>query len=308
MNDSLMIKERIDKLLLQRGLAESPTAAQALVMAGVVLANEHRLEKPSDMVMSNAVIRLKGDNSASKYVGRGGLKLEHALDEFHIRPSGYVCIDIGSSTGGFSDCLLKYGAAHVTAIDAGTNQLVWSLRKDDRVDVRENTNARGLRPGDFNTLFDLAVIDVSFISVTKILGAIIPLLSNNGRIITLIKPQFEVERGEVGKGGIVRESEKHERVVAEINLFARSIGLSIDGIIESPILGAAGNKEFFALYGKNEERGEVAEAQPFVEGVDFYFEGGMMVLTSHYLSNRGYCCGNGCRNCPFGDSTDSDLE
>ena len=243
-------KERIDKLLVERGMAESRTKAQALVMAGVVLVNERRVEKSSEMFSAEDVIRMKGETAESRYVGRGGLKLEAALDSFAIDPKGFNCIDIGASTGGFTDCLLQHGASRVTTIDVGTNQLVWSLRTDPRIDVRENVNARTLEPTDFETLFDLAVMDVSFISVTKILPAIIPLLSGNGRLIVLIKPQFEVGRGEVGKGGIVRDIEKHERVVAEVNSFAESIGLAAMGIIESPIRGAEGNKEFLASYAR----------------------------------------------------------
>lgn len=241
-------RERIDKVLVSLGLADSRAKAHALVMAGVVLADERRIAKPSDAVDTDAVIRIKGDSPEARYVGRGGLKLEKALDEFHIRVNGYNCLDVGSSTGGFTDCLLQHGAERVTAIDVGTNQLVWSLRSDPRVDVRENTNAREMKPEDFAEKFDLAVMDVSFISATKILPAIVPLLTPDGKIIVLIKPQFEVGRGEVGKGGIVKDPEKHDRVVREINDFAVSLGLRATGTIESPILGAEGNKEFLALY------------------------------------------------------------
>lgn len=240
--------ERIDKVLVSLGLADSRAKAHALVMAGVVLADEKRIEKPSDAVGAEAVIRIKGDSPESRYVGRGGLKLGKALDAFHIRVTGYKCLDVGSSTGGFTDCLLQHGAEHVTAIDVGTNQLVWSLRIDLRVDVRENTNAREMLPEHFDSKFDLAVMDVSFISATKILPAIVPLLKTAGKIIVLIKPQFEVGRGEVGKGGIVKDPEKHERVVREIKEFAETLGLRATGTIESPILGAEGNKEFLALY------------------------------------------------------------
>jgi len=243
-----MSRERIDKLLVERGLADSRNRAQALVMAGVVLVDEKRVAKPSELFAADSIIRIKGDSPENKYVGRGGLKLEAALREFGVDPTGFACIDIGSSTGGFTDCLLKHGAERVVAIDVGTNQLVWSLRNDPRIDVRENTNARELTSGDFDTQFDLAVMDVSFISVTKIIPAIIPLLKPTGRLIVLIKPQFEVGRGEVGKGGIVREAEKHERVVTEVNEFAVSLGLRVEGLIESTILGAEGNKEFLALY------------------------------------------------------------
>ncbi|CAN5550363.1 TlyA family rRNA (cytidine-2'-O)-methyltransferase [soil metagenome] len=244
-----MAKERIDKLMVELGLADSRTRAQALIMAGVVLVDEKKVEKPSEKFENDAAIRLKG-SALDKYVGRGGLKLEAALVAFAVDPTGFACIDIGSSTGGFTDCLLQHGASRVVAIDAGTNQLVWSLRQDERVEVREKTNARNLTSGDFEEPFDLAVMDVSFISVTKVIGPVIELLKPGGKLIVLIKPQFEVGRGEVGKGGIVRDAEKHERVVAEIHEFATGIGLKAEGLIDSPILGAEGNKEFLALYAK----------------------------------------------------------
>lgn len=243
-----MQKERIDKLLHDRGFASSRSKAQALVMAGVVLVGERRVEKPSETFALDAAIRIKGETPESRYVGRGGLKLEHALREFSIDPAGMECIDIGSSTGGFTDCLLQHGAKSVVAIDAGTNQLDWKLRSDPRVDVRENTNARELKPDDFVSQFDLAVMDVSFISVTKIIPAIVPLLRPRGKLVILIKPQFEVGKGEVGKGGIVREPEKHERVVNEVNEFAASAGLTVIGVTDSPITGAEGNKEFLGCY------------------------------------------------------------
>lgn len=245
-----MKRERIDNLLVDRGLAGSRTKAQALIMAGAVLADGRRVEKPSEAFGPEVTIRLKGGGAETRYVGRGGLKLEAALDHFHIRPDEYVCVDVGSSTGGFTDCLLQRGAARVTAIDVGTNQLAWSLRSDERVSVMENVNARNLKAEDFPEKFDLAVMDVSFISVKMILPVLPPLLKNHGRILVLIKPQFEVGRGEVGKGGIVREREKHERVVAEVNACAAGLGLAVAGVVDSPILGAEGNKEFLALYEK----------------------------------------------------------
>lgn len=245
-----MDRVRIDKLLTDRGLADSRTQAQALVMAGVVLVDEKRVEKPSEKFAEGAAIRLKGTSPESRYVGRGGLKLEAALREFDVDPTGWICIDIGSSTGGFTDCLLQHGAARIVAIDAGTNQLAWSLRNDERVEVREKTNARDLAPDQFNARFDLAVMDVSFISVRKIIPALVALLKPTAKMIVLIKPQFEVGRGEVGKGGIVRDAEKHERVVAEINEFARELGWNVNGVMESPIRGAEGNKEFLAIYAR----------------------------------------------------------
>lgn len=243
-----MKKERIDKLLTEQGFADSRTKAQALVMAGVVLVDEKRVEKSSEFYSIESKIRLKGQNNELKYVGRGGLKLEKALTFFHIQPSEYICLDVGASTGGFTDCLLQNGAKKVVTVDVGTNQLVWKLRSDPRVEARENVNARYLKPEDFTEKFDLIVMDVSFISVTKILPALKTLLNATGKIIVLIKPQFEVGKGEVGKGGIVKDESKHVEVIDKINFFAEEIGLEVCGVTDSPILGADGNKEFLALY------------------------------------------------------------
>ena len=248
-----MKKARIDKLLVEGSFAESLSKAQALVMSGVVLVNEMRVEKSSQEFFFDDAIRIKDKTNATKFVGRGGLKLEKALRVFHILPSEYVCLDIGSSTGGFTDCLLQNGAKKVYAVDAGTNQIVWQLRTDARVEVRENTNARHLQREDFTEEFDLIVIDISFISVTKIFPALPPLLKENGKIIALVKPQFEVEKGEVGKGGIVRERETHERVVAEVNQSAEKNDLIVLDSTESPILGAEGNKEFLVLYERRDK-------------------------------------------------------
>ena len=243
--------ERVDKLLVERGLAESRTKAQAMVMAGVVLVNEQRVNKPSEQIARDAELRVKGgDDPESRYVGRGGVKLQAALSHFQIDVAGVVCLDVGASTGGFTDCLLQNGAARVTAIDVGHNQIDWKLRTDPRVEVREGVNARYLTPADFPDKFELIVMDVSFISVTKVLPAIVELLADAGKLVTLIKPQFEVGRGEVGKGGIVRDPEKHARVVDEVNATARQLGLQLEGVIESPIHGADGNVEFLAVYEK----------------------------------------------------------
>ncbi|MEP6925346.1 MAG: TlyA family RNA methyltransferase [Pyrinomonadaceae bacterium] len=247
-----MKKARIDKLLVERGLTESLTKAQALVMAGVVLANDQRVEKASQEFAPDSNIRFKGESEASRYVGRGGLKLEKALSGFGLNVSGFVCLDVGASTGGFTDCLLQHGAAKVYAIDVGHNQIDWKLRQDARVEIRENVNARYLKIADFAESFDLIVMDVSFISVTKIFPAIVPILKDAGKIITLIKPQFEVRRGEVGKGGIVTEPEKHARVISEINQAALKNGLKVSDVIDSPILGVEGNKEFLAFLSKNQ--------------------------------------------------------
>lgn len=246
-----MKRDRIDKKLVELGLAPSRAKAQAFVMAGIVLVNEKRIEKPSETVKETDVIRIKGDSDETKYVGRGGLKLEGALGAFDIRVNGYVCLDVGSSTGGFTDCMLQNGAVRVYAIDVGTNQLDWKLRNDERVIVRENVNARYLEDGDFPEQFDLITMDVSFISITKIIKTLIPLLKPDGRIITLIKPQFEVGKGEVGKGGIVRDDQKREEAVEKCIDFAENAGLKNLGMIDSPILGAEGNKEFLVLLAKN---------------------------------------------------------
>lgn len=244
-----MKRERIDKLLVTRGLADSRTRAQAMVMAGVVLVDQQRVDKPSTLFPQTAEIRLKGgDDPAGRYVGRGGVKLETALREFRLDVRGLTCLDVGASTGGFTDCLLQQGASKVVAIDVGHNQLDWSLRTDPRVELREGVNARYLKPEDFATKFDVAVMDVSFISATKVMPAIVPLLTRSGRLITLIKPQFEVGRREVGSGGVVRDPEKHKRVVVEVNKAAAALGLECRNLIESPIRGAEGNVEYLALY------------------------------------------------------------
>lgn len=244
-----MKRERIDKLLVSKGLADSRTKAQALVMAGVVLVENQRVEKPSDQFLPDASIRIKdADNPASKYVGRGGLKLEAALREFLIDAKGLTCLDVGASTGGFTDCLLQHGADRVIAIDVGHNQIDWKLRQDSRVEVREGVNARYLQSDDFATMFDLIVVDVSFISLTKVLSPLVPLMAADAKLIALIKPQFEVGRGEVGSGGIVRDPAQRKRVINELIEFGRTIDLSCEGLMESPIQGAEGNVEFLALF------------------------------------------------------------
>jgi len=244
-----MKRERIDKLLVDRGLAHSRTRAQAQVMAGIVLVDEQLVNKSSESFAPDANIRLKGDGDpAARYVSRGGLKLEAALREFNIEVNELTCLDVGSSTGGFTDCLLQHGAKSVVAVDVGHNQLEWRLRNDPRVELREGVNARYLKSEDFEAKFDLATIDVAFISVTKILLAIVPLLADEGKIIALIKPQFEVGKGEVGKGGIVKDPAQHQRVIAEVNSAAQHLGLRVVGVIESLIHGADGNFQFLALY------------------------------------------------------------
>jgi 23S rRNA (cytidine1920-2'-O)/16S rRNA (cytidine1409-2'-O)-methyltransferase len=242
-------RERVDRLLVERGLAPTRTRAQALVMAGRVLVGERRVEKASETFPPDAPLRVRGgEDPASRYVGRGGLKLERALLEFDIDPTGFVCLDVGASTGGFTDCLLQHGASRVVALDVGHNQIDWSLRTDERVEVREGVNARHLKAEDFRERFDMVTMDVSFISATKILPALVGLLKEGGRVVVLVKPQFEVGKGEVGKGGVVRDPAQHARVVEEVSACARSLGLAVRGVADSPITGADGNREFLALY------------------------------------------------------------
>lgn len=246
-----MAKERIDKLMVERGLVESRTRAQALILAGQVLVREQRVDKPGQLFDPDAEIRIKGETL--RYAGRGGLKLEAALREFDIDPGGKNCLDVGASTGGFTDCLLQHGAARVWAIDVGHNQLVWRLRQDPRVVVLEGVNARNLNPAQFPVQFDLATIDVSFISLTKILPAVRPCLTEAADCIALIKPQFEAGKGEVGRGGIVTDPATHRRVLHEIKDAALAFGFRPIGLIESPILGAEGNREFLMHFKRDNE-------------------------------------------------------
>jgi len=233
-------KQRIDQLLVERGLAESRQKAQALILAGQVLVDKQKVEKAGQAVGAGSAIELLGQ---LPYVSRGGLKLEAALRDFHIDVTGKVCLDIGASTGGFTDCLLQHGALRVYAVDVGASQLDWKLRTDGRVVVRDHTNARYLQPGHIGEPCALAVCDVSFISVTLILPALPPLLTPDAEMVILVKPQFEVGRGEVGKGGIVRDAELQRQSCEKVRAAVEAIGFRAE-IIESPILGAEGNKEF----------------------------------------------------------------
>lgn len=237
-------KQRIDQLLVDRGLADSRQKAQALILAGSVLVNGQKAQKPGQTVPADAKVEV---SQGMKYVSRGGFKLEAALDAFGIDVAGQLCIDVGSSTGGFTDCLLQRGARRVFAFDVGTNQLDWRLRNDPRVTVRENVNARYLQPSDVAEACRLAVCDVSFISVTLILPGLPPLLRPDGELVILVKPQFEVGREDVGKGGIVRDPELHSAACRKVAAAVEDLGFRT-AIMESPILGAEGNREFL-LYG-----------------------------------------------------------
>jgi 23S rRNA (cytidine1920-2'-O)/16S rRNA (cytidine1409-2'-O)-methyltransferase len=239
-------KQRVDQLLVDRGLAESRQKAQALILAGAVIVNGQKAAKAGQMAPADSRVEVL---EKLRYVGRGGLKLEAALDRFHISVDGKTCIDIGASTGGFTDCLLQRGAKKVYAVDVGTAQLDWKLRNDDRVVVKENVNARYLSPKDIGEPCDLAVIDVSFISVIKILPAVPALLREHGELVILVKPQFEVGREEVGKGGIVRDPELQEAACRKVEGAVAELGYQTE-IMESPILGAEGNREFL-LHARN---------------------------------------------------------
>lgn len=238
------MKTRLDQALVARGLCDSREQAKRLILAGQVVVEGVENLKPGLLVGDDRGIRVK---EQPKYVGRGGLKLEGALDAFGIDPAGRVALDIGSSTGGFTDCLLQRGAAKVFAFDVGTNQLAWKLRSDPRVVSREGFNARHLTPGDVGEPVDLVVIDVSFISLTKILPAAFSALRPEGDLICLIKPQFELRREQIGKGGIVREPALREEAVARIRDFATgALAKDWRGLVESPISGADGNIEYLA--------------------------------------------------------------
>jgi 23S rRNA (cytidine1920-2'-O)/16S rRNA (cytidine1409-2'-O)-methyltransferase len=237
------LKTRLDRLLVERGLAESREKAQRMILAGMILVDEQRQNKCGAAVGAQAAIRLLGE--PAKYVGRGGLKLEGALEHFRVNPNGKVCLDIGASTGGFTDCLLQHGAGKVFAVDGGTNQLDWKLRRDPRVVVLEKTNARYLAFDRIGTYAELATIDVSFISVTLILPAVEPLLASPADLIVLVKPQFEVGKGQVGKGGIVRDPAQHQEAVAKVSQKLLELGFDDLASMESPLLGAEGNREFF---------------------------------------------------------------
>ncbi|MCM3784102.1 TlyA family RNA methyltransferase [Neobacillus mesonae] len=238
-------KERIDVLLVEQGYYESREKAKAAIMAGLVYANEERIEKPGMKVSREAAIKVKG--AVHPYVGRGGLKLEKAIRHFNLDMEGRTMLDIGSSTGGFTDCALQNGASHVYAIDVGYNQLDWSLRNDPRVTVMERTNFRYVTPEDLKgPVPDTASIDVSFISLKIILPPLIQLLKQPADIVALIKPQFEAGREKVPKTGVVKEPKVHEEVLQSILKYGAELGLTLSDLTFSPITGGEGNIEFLA--------------------------------------------------------------
>ncbi|MGH9353659.1 MAG: TlyA family RNA methyltransferase [Terriglobia bacterium] len=234
---------RLDRLLVEQGLAASREKAQAMILAGLVLVGGQKVEKCGALAESEAALRIL--SGTSPYVSRAGLKLEGALSHFKVNPRGKICLDIGASTGGFTECLLGHGAAKVFAVDAGTNQLDWKLRQDPRVVVMEKTNARHLRSEQLGERSDLVTMDVSFISATLILSAIPPLLSSQAEALILVKPQFEVGRENVGKGGIVRDARLHQEAVEKVSRKLEEVGLRVLAAMESVLPGAEGNREFF---------------------------------------------------------------
>jgi 23S rRNA (cytidine1920-2'-O)/16S rRNA (cytidine1409-2'-O)-methyltransferase len=239
-----MGKERLDVLLVQRGLCPSREKAQRLIMAGAVFSGGTRMEKASQSLAGDVPLEVR---AAERYVGRGGLKLEAALRHFAIEPAGWTCLDVGASTGGFTDCLLQHGAAKVYALDVGHGQLDWKIRSDPRVVVMEHCNARHLQPGDLPEKVRLVVADVSFISLTLVLPPVAEVLTDGGMMLALIKPQFELSRGEVGRGGVVRDEAARQRAVDKIRDFAAARGWSWGGVVDSPITGADGNREILCL-------------------------------------------------------------
>ena len=235
-------KTRVDQLLVDRGLAESRSRAQALVLAGLVFSGETKLAKPGHSLPTDAPLDVRGRDHP--WVSRGGIKLAHAIEQFGLDPAKVTAMDIGSSTGGFTDVLLQKGADHVFAVDSGTNQLPWKLRQDPRVTVLEQTSARILTPAEIDRPCTWVVCDASFISLAKVLEVPLKLAAADCQLVALIKPQFEVGRGEVGKGGVVRDPALHARVCDEVRVWIEGLGWQVQGIVESPITGPEGNVEF----------------------------------------------------------------
>ena len=253
-----MKKERLDVLMVQRNLAESREKAKALIMSGIVYVNGQKEDKAGTSFEETVQIEVRG--STLKYVSRGGLKLEKAMSRFGVQLAGKVCMDVGASTGGFTDCMLQNGAVKVYAVDVGHGQLAWKLRNDDRVICMEKTNIRYVTPEDIGDRIEFSSIDVSFISLTKVLGPVKQLLTDNGQVVCLIKPQFEAGREKVGKKGVVREKSVHLEVIEMVSDYARSIGFGILGLEFSPIKGPEGNIEYL-LYLQNYPQEEAGQEE-----------------------------------------------
>ena len=237
-----MTKVRADQLVVARGLAESRTRAQALIMAGAVFSGERKIAKAGDMLAEDAALEVRGKDHP--WVSRGGIKLDYGLTHFRFDVAGAVALDVGSSTGGFTDVLLSRGAAKVYAVDVGTNQLAWKLRQDPRVVVHEQTNARNLDRTIVPEPVGIIVCDASFIGLAKVLASALDLARPGGKLVALVKPQFEAGRAEVGKGGVVRDPAVHQRVCDEAAAWVAAQGWTVLGVTESPITGPEGNKEF----------------------------------------------------------------
>jgi 23S rRNA (cytidine1920-2'-O)/16S rRNA (cytidine1409-2'-O)-methyltransferase len=242
-------KKRLDLLVVERGLADSREKAQAMILAGEVRVNGSRSDKAGMQVATDARIEVSG--TSAKYASRGGLKLEGALEDFAIDVSGKTCLDIGASTGGFTDCLLSHGARCVYAVDVTTEQMVWRLQQDPRVQ-QIKANARNLRPEQIPEPADLVTVDVSFISVAKVLPAVVAAAGTRAEYLILVKPQFELDRGDVGRGGIVRDAALHARAVDRVRTAAEAAGLRVEGVRPSRLTGAEGNQEFF-LHARNRD-------------------------------------------------------
>lgn len=236
------MKERLDKLVVQHGLAPSRERARALILAGKVVVDDHLVDKAGERVDSESSLRLKGEDIP--FVSRGGLKLQRGLEHFALEVAGRIAIDVGASTGGFTDCLLQHGVKKVYAVDVGYGQLAWKLREDSRVVNLERCNIRSLSTDRLEPLPSLAVIDASFISLAKVLPCTLVLLTESADVVALIKPQFEVGKGQVGKGGVVKDRQQQRKVIDAIQALAIELGCRVRGVVESPILGPKGNREF----------------------------------------------------------------
>jgi len=253
-------RERLDKLLVEKGIVQSRERARALIMAGKVTVEGEMIDKSGTKVDGEAKLQLRGEDSS--YASRGGKKLEGALHAFGIDPKGMVVMDIGASTGGFTDCILQKGAQKVYAVDVGYGQLAWKLQEDSRVVNLERKNIRYLKREEVQEEADLILIDTSFISVEKFLPHLLGFLKKGGFILSLIKPQFEVGKGEVGKGGVVRDTALHQKVIDRISKFSQGLGLNVLGVTESPLLGPKGNKEFFIYLKKENGKDGQTERTP----------------------------------------------
>mgnify|MGYP001213230054 FL=1 len=281
-----MKKERLDVLMVQRNLAESREKAKALIMSGIVYVNGQKEDKAGTSFEETVQIEVRG--STLKYVSRGGLKLEKAMSRFGVQLAGKVCMDVGASTGGFTDCMLQNGAVKVYAVDVGHGQLAWKLRNDDRVICMEKTNIRYVTPEDIGDRIEFSSIDVSFISLTKVLGPVKQLLTDDGQVVCLIKPQFEAGREKVGKKGVVREKSVHLEVIEMVSDYARSIGFGILGLEFSPIKGPEGNIEYL-LYLQNypqeeagqEETGQEVAGQEEIKRPDYELSARAIVEQAH---------------------------